>query len=474
MNGIHDSENKCGRVLATVAAESGRHVERLQRYIRQRSISAYADGNDAMAEIIAHDIRDLGGEAQSVPGVDFPIVYGRIDAGAERTVLIHGMYDTTPADESDWISPPFEAARVRYGALGECIIGRGAEDTKGPLAAALAMVAAHRSAGVELPVNLIFVYEASELGSRSLAPFIEAHAEELRAADVAYWPWHTQRADGTAVAWLGVKGLMTMRMRVRGGEWGGPVGDPAHGLHSIWVANPVHRLVAALACFKSPDDLEVAIEGFYDPVPPVTAHDEALIQGLCARVDPQAILEAVGARRFKQSDPEQALRSYCFKTEINISGIAGGAVIEGGHNVQLPCEAVAALDTRPLDGMTPEHIRSCMRRHLDSRGFPEIEIEVLNGYQGGSMSSENWAVTALLATYRDCGHDPEVWPRTTTAICSHLFIEHLGIPWIATTLGHAGHKHASNEYLQVKGYEDAIAFMVRLVWKLAGATVPAG
>ena len=38
----------------------------------------------------------LGGTAEVVPGVDFPIVQGRIDAGAQRTVLVHSMYDTTP------------------------------------------------------------------------------------------------------------------------------------------------------------------------------------------------------------------------------------------------------------------------------------------------------------------------------------------------------------------------------------------
>ncbi|MCB1550295.1 MAG: M20/M25/M40 family metallo-hydrolase, partial [Hyphomicrobiaceae bacterium] len=205
-----------GCTAALAAAERGtqQHIERLQRYIRQHSVSAYADGTDAMAEMIAADIRALGGEARVVPGVDFPIVHGSIDAGAPRTVLIHGMYDTTPADPAEWVSPPFEAVRMDYAGYGDCIVGRGAEDTKGPLASALAMVAAHRDAGVPLPVNLIFLFEASELGSKSLPPFIAAHADELRHADVAYWPWHTQRADGTAVAWLGVKGLMTFRLRV--------------------------------------------------------------------------------------------------------------------------------------------------------------------------------------------------------------------------------------------------------------------
>lgn len=461
--------NACETVLRQASDDFADHVARLQRYIRQRSVSALNDGPAEMAAMVAGDIRDLGGEAQVVPGVDFPVVYGRINAGADRTVLIHGMYDTTPADPDEWVSPPFEGLCVDYADLGECIVGRGAEDTKGPMAAVLAMVASHRAADIPLPVNLILIFEASELGSASLPGFIDSHLDALREADVAYWPWHTQRADGTAVAWLGTKGIMTLKMRVRGGSWGGPVTTEAHGLHSIWVASPLHRLVAALASLKSPDDLDIVVDGFYDPVPAPTDQDERLIAALAERIDADALLKESDAVRFKQASLREALRSYCLKTEINISGISGGTVIEGGHKVELPNEAVASLDIRPLDGMTVEHITDCLRKHLDKFGFNEIVIEVLSGYQGGAMPVDNWAVQALLDTYRETGHDPEIWPRTSAGIASYQFIEKIGIPWIATTLGHSGHKHAPNEYLQVKGYRDAIGFIARLMWRLAGS-----
>ena len=457
-------------VVRQVVDDFADHVARLQRYIAQRSVSALNDGPAEMAVMVADDIQGLGGKAQVVPGVDFPVVYGRIDAGAEKTVLIHGMYDTTPADPNDWVSPPFEGRCIDYADLGECIVGRGAEDTKGPMAAVMATVASHRTADIPLPVNLILIFEASELGSASLPSFIDSHLDELRDADVAYWPWHTQRADGTAVAWLGTKGIMTLKMRVRGGSWGGPVATEAHGLHSIWVANPMHRLVAALASLKSPDDFDIVVDEFYDPVPAPTEQDERLIAELAKRVDADELLSEAGAARFKQASLLDALRTYCLKTEINISGVSGGTVIEGGHKVELPNEAVAGLDIRPLDGMTVEHITTCLRNHLDKLGFHEVEIEVLSGYQGGAMSIDNWAVQALLDTYRETGHDPEIWPRCSAGIASFQFIEKIGIPWIATTLGHSGHKHAPDEYLQVRGYQDAIRFIVQLMWRLSEAT----
>ena len=456
-------------VLAAADRDFERHVARLQGYIRQKSVSAERDGNEAMAAILAADIDALGGRGRVVPGVDFPIVYGRFDVGAPRTVLIHSMYDTTPADEPGWVVPPFEARRMDFEDLGECIVGRGAEDTKGPVAAILNMVESHRAAGVALPVNLIVLFEASELGSLSLPPFVAAHADELKVADVAYWPWHTQRPDGTAVAWLGAKGLMTFKLRVRGGDWGGPVRADLHGLHASWIASPAQRLVAALASLKTADDLDIAVEGFYGDGDPVTAEDDELLRALARRLDAGTVLRDLGAARFKQDDVLAAVRAHCFQSELNISGLKSGYVIEGGHKVVLANEAVASLDLRPLDGMSVPQVVAALRRHLDRHGFTEVAIEVLNGYVGGRLPASHWAVQELIGAYRDGGLDPEIWPRSATAIAVELFTKRLGIPWLATCPGHAGRKHSANEYVQLSTYRQSVPFMCRLIARLARA-----
>ena len=78
-------------VLSRAEKDFERHVERLQNYIRQPSVSAEKRGLDEMAATLARDINDLGGVGRSVPGVDFPIVYGRFDVGAARTMVLHSM-----------------------------------------------------------------------------------------------------------------------------------------------------------------------------------------------------------------------------------------------------------------------------------------------------------------------------------------------------------------------------------------------
>jgi acetylornithine deacetylase/succinyl-diaminopimelate desuccinylase-like protein len=457
------------QALDQARRDFGDHLARLQRYIRQPSVSAERRGIDEMAQLVADEITALGGVGRVVPAKEFPIVYGRFDVGASRTMIIHSMYDTTPADEPNWKVPPFEARRVSdFEDLGDCIVGRGAEDTKGPLSTVMNAVSAYRQAGVPLPCNIVMIFEASELGSGSLPGFVAEHAEELRGAQVCFWPWHSQRSDGTQVVFLRLKGLMTVKLRCRGGDWGGPRGAELHGAHSTWIANPAHRLVAALASMKTPDDNDVAIEGFYEGRLPPTAGDEALVKALVEQFDGKRVLADLGVARFKQDTIEAAIRARCFQSEFNVAGLKSGFVSETGHKVIVPHEAVAALDMRPLDGMTVPGMVSAMRRHLDQHGFPDVTVELINGYVGGGSPPEDWAVKELLATYGDCGIHPQVWPREAIAIAAKLFTD-LGMSWIATLPGHANRRHSANEYIQVDGYRQAIEFTVRLIWRIAHA-----
>ena len=451
-------------VASTIRADLDHHVARLQRYIRQPSVSALAQGNEAMADMLAEDIRSLGGAADVVPGVDFPVVHGRIDAGAARTVLIHSMYDTAPADEPEWVAPPFEARRMALEDLGECVVGRGAEDTKGPVSAVIAMIDSHRRADVALPANLVLLFEASELGSRSLPAFVNDHADELKRADVAYWPWHSQRSDGTAAAWLGCKGLMTLRLTVSSGAWGGPHASVLHAQHSSWIANPIHELAAALASLKTKGDLGIAVDGFCGEDP--SAEDEELVRKLADRLDPDTLLAEIGAGRFKQDSFLDALRAHVLEPELNVSGIEGGYAPSDGHKVVMPNQASANIEVRPVSGMSVDQVLNCLRTHFDRLGFEHVDIELRGGYPGGRVPLSNWAAQELTATYRDMGFDPEIWPRTSTAIAVNLFTETLGIPWVGSCPGHAGRKHAANEYLQLSTYPVAIEFICRLMWRL--------
>ena len=132
------------------------HVARVLRYLAQPSISALNLGVREMAELLAADIRDLGGTAEVVETAELPVVFGRIDAGAGKTLILHGLYDVTPADEPGWVVAPFEPEVRDVSGVGRSVVGRGAEDIKTPIAAAINVMAVYRATGRRLPCEYGF------------------------------------------------------------------------------------------------------------------------------------------------------------------------------------------------------------------------------------------------------------------------------------------------------------------------------
>src|SRR5690606_4979296 len=70
-------------------------------------ITYSGEGSQETAENVARFIRERGGAARVVPTPGHPIVSGRLDQGAPKTVLVYGMYDVMPADEPDWSVDPW-------------------------------------------------------------------------------------------------------------------------------------------------------------------------------------------------------------------------------------------------------------------------------------------------------------------------------------------------------------------------------
>src|SRR5579871_3926089 len=89
------------------------HVTNLQKWIRQPSISNSGEGIPETAEMVKGFYEQLGCRAQvydvgitewGAPGN--PVVYGRCDVGAPKTLAIYWQYDTMPVTEPDaWKYP---------------------------------------------------------------------------------------------------------------------------------------------------------------------------------------------------------------------------------------------------------------------------------------------------------------------------------------------------------------------------------
>ncbi len=448
------------RVIAQIEKDfEASHIERLLRYIRQPSVSARNLGNAEMAQMLAEEIREVGGEAEVVATSEFPVVYGLIDEGADRTLLCHGLYDVTPADEPNWVNPPFDPQIQELDGLGRCVVGRGAEDMKTGIACVMNAVCAARAAGERLPLNLMFVHEASELGSGGIRDFFPRYKERMKRANAAYWLCPMAQADGTPIVPLGLKGNLMGRLFCRPGAWGGPVGNEMHALNCNWVDNPAEHLVEAIA------HLQKRLREIYENGEGWTPSDsqEALCRRLSERMDPEMMKERLGVRRFRQEDFHAAVRAHLFQAEFTVIGLQAGFIGEGKSvKVSIPSEAQAVVNMRFQPGEDPDERVENVRRILSEGGYGDVEFVVNNRYAGGGTPPDHPVVQCFLKAHSEMGADPEVWPVHPAGMPVALWTEELGVPWIGGLPCHAMRKHAANEYAQVRGVLQSEKFLVRL------------
>jgi nonspecific dipeptidase len=112
-----------------------------------------------------------------------PVVFGLLGTDPKKkTVLIYGHLDVQPAlVEDGWNSDPFVLTERL-----DKLYGRGASDDKGPVLCWLHAVEAYQHLGIDIPVNIKFVFEAmEESGSVRLKELLLSEKDKFL-ADVDY------------------------------------------------------------------------------------------------------------------------------------------------------------------------------------------------------------------------------------------------------------------------------------------------
>jgi len=430
------------------------HLANLQRWMRQRSISAQNDGIGEMAEMLRADLEAMGfQETQVVPTEGHPGVWGYYDAGAEKTLMLYLMYDVQPVNPEDWESPPFQA-RVIENDLGEILMARGATNQKGPERAFLNALEAIIAVEGTLPVNLMVLAEGEEeLGSPHYPQLVDRFEDRLRTADGAFFPFNSQGASGGAGTSLGVKGILYTEMEYVGGDWGGPTRAEIHGSYKAIVDAPVWRLVQALSSLTSEDGNTILVPGYYDPVRPPTAEEQRLINAMADTWDDGAQQSILGVEQWIDGiTGRDAIMRYLYHPTLNIDGIWGGYTEEGVKTI-LPHRATAKVDSRLPYGLHPDTALAMIRRRLDAEGFGDITIRKLSGYPASQTSVDAPLVQAALSVFNKYGHTPQVSPRLAGSAPFYQFTERLGLPLVFAGFGHGSGAHAPNEYMVVRPKE---------------------
>ena len=478
VNAIPAYEGDHAAIYEHIDSNIDDHLANLQRWLRQRSISAQDDGIDEMAALLVDDFTEMGfDEVELVETDGHPGVWAYYDAGAPKTLLVYMMYDVQPVNPEDWQSPPFDAELIDH-PTGKVLMARGATNQKGPQRALLNAMESIIAVNGKLPVNLMITAEGEEeLGSPHYPQIVDRYEERLKGADGVIFPMNMQAPSGSVNLFLGVKGIVYWEMEAEGGAWGGPVTSEIHGSYKAALDSPVWRLVQALSTLTTPDGNTALVPGFYDGVRPPTEEEQSLIAAALQGGDRQsALADAFGIVRWiDDAGPEQRTMELTYTPTLNIDGIYGGYTGEGVKTI-LPNKATAKMDSRLPVGIDPDEHLEKIRAYLDANGYEDIELRKLSSYPAAQTSIETPLVQAAIGVTRKYGYTPSVNPRIPGSAPFYQFTERLKLPMMPWGMGFGNGAHAPNEVMLIEpaegtgaaGLADVEKAYVDFIFALAG------
>ena len=452
MSQVHSDELK--KIMGYIDDHIDEHVVNLQKWIQQPSISNTGEGMQESAEMVKGFFDQLGCQQTKVYDVGVtewgqqgnPVVYGKCDEGAEKTLVIYWMYDTMPVTQPDlWKAPPFEGQLVEQAPFKKVLIGRGATNSKGPEMAMWNALMSIKAVAGKLPVNVIIVAEGDEERmSMGYRKFVREHKELFEGVD-AMW------GGG------GSEGCVFVELITSGAKWGrGPNYSDIHGGNKRSVDSPAWRHIKMLSTLVDETGNKVMIDGFYDNIAPLTKDEEEELRNAAKKIDLKVAAKRLGVERYISDDPYTFLKMARYGTSINLDGIWGGNMFAGGSGAILPNRIVSKHNFRYVPNMTGPEIVAKLRKHLDKHGYQDVEINVVGDVPWAKMKYDNDLARGVDAMYKTFGvpREPRVphesilggyWP-------AYLFAgDVMNIPIAGGSVGSGGNAHAANEYYVIEG-----------------------
>ncbi|WP_306117990.1 MULTISPECIES: M20/M25/M40 family metallo-hydrolase [unclassified Roseitalea] len=454
--------------LQSVEATIDTSVERLMDLIRIPSIStdpAHADDCRRAAQWLCDELTSLGFDASVRPTGQHPMVvaHDRDAPAGVPHVLFYGHYDVQPVDPiALWQRPPFEPARVPQPDGDSWITGRGASDDKGQLMTFIEACRAFKAANGTLPLKVSILLEGEEeIASPSLAPFLEATAQELKADVVLVCDTDMWDKDTPAITTM-MRGLVGEEITVTCADR-----DLHSGIFGNAAANPLQVLANVLASLRAPDG-SIAIEGFYDDVKDLPEAVRAQWSRL--PFDAEGFLGMVGLSQPAGEADRPVIEQVWARPSFEVHGIQGGFTGNGFKTV-IPSTAMAKVSFRIVDGQDPDKVRAAFRDHCRARVPADCTIEFAE--HGGSAATVqphdspmlNRALAALTEEWQTeaaCAGTGGSIPIVTA------FKDQLGMDALLVGFARFDNRiHSPNEKYDLSSYHKGIRSWVRIMAKLA-------
>ena len=446
------------RLYAYIDAHRDTYVEFLRRLIRIPSVSFHNQGIDEGARYVASALGELGAEISTLRALDgLPLIVGAFSGKSAKTLLLYNHYDVVPVEPVEaWTSPPF-GAETKDGR----VIGRGASDNKGELAARICAINAYRAVRGDLPTAIKFVVDGEEeIGSPHLQEVVEANHALLR-ADAAFGEGSHRDALGRPTVSLGCRGRVLFEMESVGAR------QTFHSSLTALVPNPAWDIVWAFASMKGRDE-RVTIEGFHDAVVPPSDEELTCLEAI--HFDDAATKRLLGIPALTLGlSGREAVCRLLLEPTVEISGLGAGRVLDGLKG--MPRRAVGVVRFGLVPNQDPSKMEAILRRHLDRFGFQRIALKPISYRHPGKVPLDHPFARMIIRSAREfLGEEPVVYPVAPwIGAPYHELADPLGIPLVNVGLASADSRfHAPDESLDLDGYIESIKFAARLFHDFSG------
>lgn len=388
-------EMSADKLFKQIDDNQEKYVKRLADTVAIKSVSAWPETRPDITTMIEWtkvgfeklgaktELADIGeqvlpdGSKLPLP----PILMGTLgNDPKKKTLLVYGHLDVQPAKQEDgWDTDPFVLTE-KDGKL----YGRGSTDDKGPVLAWLNCIEAMQEIGMEIPINLKFLFEGmEESGSEGLDELVFSKKDTfLKDVDFVCISDNYWLGKKKPCLTYGLRGICYFFLEIE---------CSTKDLHSGVFGGTVHEGMADLIAIL--DTLvdnkgRILIPGIYDSVAKLTEEEKKLYEPI--DFDPEEYKKDVGVTALIHDKKDDILMHRWRYPSLSIHGIEG-AFSESGAKTVIPRKVIGKFSVRLVPDQHPDEIEKLVKAHIQQkfkeRNSPN-KIKVSMGHGGKPWVSD--------------------------------------------------------------------------------------
>jgi acetylornithine deacetylase/succinyl-diaminopimelate desuccinylase-like protein/uncharacterized membrane protein YeiB len=340
-----------------IDANNDTHLKEFTELVAIPSISSIPANKlyvENAANWIVNKLKAIGiTTAQKIPTNGNPVVYASwYKAPGKPTVLIYAHYDVQPVKEPEWDKPPF-APTIKDGKL----FGRGASDDKSGVMIPIWAIEAMVQKDGKLPLNVKLVFEGEEeVGSPNFRKFLETNKNLLK-ADFAVTADDDQFSESQPAIILSTRGSVQFEFTVKTANT-----DAHSGQFGGKTPNAVVAMSQIISSFHDKTG-NVAVEGFYDKVLPITAQQKEVIKKI--PYSPEDDMKILGTTLEVGDTTYSPLERVWYRPTLEVIGMYGGYTAAVGHSNIIPGSATAKITCRLVNNQNGFEINQLLIKHIN-------------------------------------------------------------------------------------------------------------